>query len=390
MMPRKIDELVKAAALPLESPTDKYRELLRLADANGDDARTVHEFFCQFERPQRVRYVQWFRADELLSHVRTWKDRSHSQEEFWIRVMQSRTHADQLKIWLLGADRINLSACFDMLLGQKAINIQEQYGTVASEEKFSLLSTHVDTSVVLDQFGTGKCDLRHAMENLSTYLQEGLSDFFSSNGCTGDACITAFAPNELGTRQWLNRQFFVTRRNAGSDNGGGANWAHVFDIVESTEMPPRKRLKETWLLCLLFCFPRVISARSSCSPMPQSMGRMPNSHATDGKHRFEGDEFSLEASFFKALGDPTRLNLFRIILKSKEPLSVSELQKRSGGKITTISECLQELKAARLVDCHRAGRFRLYFACIEQFRAQLQSVLSQLRVSRTPVMHPHP
>jgi DNA-binding transcriptional ArsR family regulator len=383
-MPRTINNLVRAADLPRDSPAEKYHKLLRLTQVNGDDVQAVHDFFCRFEKPQRIRYVQWFRADELLSHYRTLKDRSTQHDEFWIRIMQSRANADQLKIWLLGADRLQLSACFDSLLGAKGINIQEQYGTVATEDKVSVLSTHVEKSIVLRLFGTRKHDLRGAMENLARYLQEGLRGFFSSNGCTGSACITAFAASAVATRRWLNGDFFVRGRHRGGPHPPAASWVQALDIQELNDNPPGQRLRETWLLCLLFCFPRVISHIDSFASIPQGSGRMPNSLANDGKRSRESAEPDLEPSFFKALGDPTRLTLFRLILRSNGPLSVSELQRRTGAKITTVSECLQELKAARLVDCQRAGKFRLYFACVERFRSQLEATLGQMRPPRAP------
>lgn len=278
MVVSTIDQLVTAADLPHESPTEKYRELLNLAEANGDDVLAVQEYFCQFQGPQRVRYVQWFRADELLSHFRTWKDRSTQQDEFWIRVMQSRAHADQLKIWLLGSDRIGLSAYFDELLGQKTINIEEQYGTVAAEEKFSVLTTHVEKRVVLQEFGTGRSDLRIAMENLSGYLRQGLRTFFASNGCTGSNCITAFPADQVNSRQWLNRKL-LEKDSRGTRARGNATWSRVFDITEPSGEPQRKRLKETWLLCLRFRFPRVISSGST---LFDSGGRMPNKPSNHG------------------------------------------------------------------------------------------------------------
>jgi DNA-binding transcriptional ArsR family regulator len=95
------------------------------------------------------------------------------------------------------------------------------------------------------------------------------------------------------------------------------------------------------------------------------------------QHRSPGN-LNLEAGFFKALGDPTRLSIFMLLLQSNQRLSVSEIQRQLDKKLTTVSECLQELKAAKLVDCVRSGIYRLYAANSDYFRTQLEGILREI------------
>jgi DNA-binding transcriptional ArsR family regulator len=390
--------MIEAAALPSESPSDRFAALLRLAEANGDDLESVNHFIRNFPQPKATRYVQWYRADELLSHYRTWKDKSADREKFWIRVMESRANKDELKIWLLGEDQIGLTACFTSLLGVQNVNIEEEYGTVSPVDKFSILSIHVEKRVILERFNGRQKDLKATMEGLSSYLKKGLTRFFSSSGCIGPDCITALDAKDIEMKRWLNPRYFARLR-AGNGRLAGEPWWHVFDI-QDVDIPRGHRLRETWLLCLLFSHPRVVSPQGN-SPHGQGgaigtlhnaeTGRMPNippspgspHHARPAGSKRSGEQASppdpdsiFDPDFFNALGDPTRLKLFRMLLESNEPLAVSELYERSGYKKTTVSACLQELKAVKLVDFQPSGKYRLYFACVDRFRERLESVLA--------------
>src|SRR5258708_5938900 len=75
-----------------------------------------------------------------------------------------------------------------------------------------------------------------------------------------------------------------------------------------------------------------------------------------------------DPAFFDALGNPTRLKVFRILLESSTPLTVSQVQERSALDLKTVSRCLKDLKVAKLAECTPSGPYHLYVACVERFR----------------------
>ncbi len=62
------------------------------------------------------------------------------------------------------------------------------------------------------------------------------------------------------------------------------------------------------------------------------------------------------ATHLEALGNPTRLKIFRTLVRAGEPgLSVSQLRERVGGALSTLSHHLHRLILAGLVQQERRG-----------------------------------
>jgi len=62
------------------------------------------------------------------------------------------------------------------------------------------------------------------------------------------------------------------------------------------------------------------------------------------------------ATHLEALGNPTRLKIFRALIRAGEPgLSVSQLRERVGGALSTLSHHLHRLILADLVAQERRG-----------------------------------
>ncbi len=66
----------------------------------------------------------------------------------------------------------------------------------------------------------------------------------------------------------------------------------------------------------------------------------------------------LQARRFAALGDPTRLQVFRLL--SRAPLSVTEIAERTPVSRPAVSQHLKVLCDAGLVDCEPAGTRNIY------------------------------
>lgn len=84
---------------------------------------------------------------------------------------------------------------------------------------------------------------------------------------------------------------------------------------------------------------------------------------------------------FKALGDPTRLEILRLLGKScgdgcrfQDGSTVSEIADRFGLALSTVSHHLKELRGAGLIVCEKKGR---WVCCSTNFEAleRLQSFL---------------
>ena len=67
------------------------------------------------------------------------------------------------------------------------------------------------------------------------------------------------------------------------------------------------------------------------------------------------------AEVFKALGDPNRLKIIKLLLLNKdEPLCVADLAKRLGISQPAISQHLKILKNIDVLEPHKVG-FRVYY-----------------------------
>lgn len=67
-----------------------------------------------------------------------------------------------------------------------------------------------------------------------------------------------------------------------------------------------------------------------------------------------------DVAMFKALGDETRIKVLMIITKASRTLTVSEITRQAGLKLSTVSDTLQKLKSTQIVTMTRSGKERLY------------------------------
>ena len=84
-------------------------------------------------------------------------------------------------------------------------------------------------------------------------------------------------------------------------------------------------------------------------------------------------------AIFHALGDPTRLEIFRLIASQPTPICVCDITARFDVTQPTISHHLKVLREARLVTVSRRGIWA-YYAATEVGLTTLSSVLEELRL----------
>lgn len=68
------------------------------------------------------------------------------------------------------------------------------------------------------------------------------------------------------------------------------------------------------------------------------------------------------AARFRALGDPTRLEIFRLIAGQPEPICVCDITDRFDVSQPTISHHLKALREAELISVSRRGNWAFYAA----------------------------
>ena len=96
------------------------------------------------------------------------------------------------------------------------------------------------------------------------------------------------------------------------------------------------------------------------------------------------DEIEELTEIFKALSDPTRLRLVKLISECpgncEGALCVTALAHRLGVTQSAVSQHLRVLRQARLVQGNRRG-YRVHYSLdrgrLEQFKAQLQETLGE-------------
>jgi DNA-binding transcriptional ArsR family regulator len=86
---------------------------------------------------------------------------------------------------------------------------------------------------------------------------------------------------------------------------------------------------------------------------------------------FEGD-------FFKALAEPTRLDVLRVLL-AHGPCDVAAIATHMPQDRSVLSRHLQILLRADLVSCRREGRHRVYAVRGQAFVERLERLLATLR-----------
>ncbi len=90
----------------------------------------------------------------------------------------------------------------------------------------------------------------------------------------------------------------------------------------------------------------------------------------------EATEF---AGWFKALADPTRIQILNLLAQSEEPVCVCEITPRFQIGQPTISHHLKILRDTRFVHAERRGTFmyyRLNRACIQEFPEAARRILN--------------
>ena len=108
------------------------------------------------------------------------------------------------------------------------------------------------------------------------------------------------------------------------------------------------------------------TADRCCAPPLRGNGPLPR-----------GNRARLVAAL-RALADPTRLEVFRMIATRTEPVCVCEITARFDVSQPTVSYHLRILRRARLVDATRRGVWAYYAARPEGLEA-LRSFLGSLR-----------
>ncbi|MEO1062839.1 MAG: metalloregulator ArsR/SmtB family transcription factor [Actinomycetota bacterium] len=86
------------------------------------------------------------------------------------------------------------------------------------------------------------------------------------------------------------------------------------------------------------------------------------------------------ASWFRALGDPTRVLLLQLLATADEPMTVGELTDRLDVGQSTVSHHLAKLAEVRFVLVEHVGtssRWRVNHACIACFPSAAEAVMGR-------------
>ena len=75
-----------------------------------------------------------------------------------------------------------------------------------------------------------------------------------------------------------------------------------------------------------------------------------------------GDDIEVLAAFFKALSDPSRLNIVYLLLKHQQ-LSVSDIANKTNMSLSAVSHQLATLRMRKLVTVKRDGVKNYYRLC---------------------------
>ncbi len=378
----------------------KFEALLDLARQNNDDVKQLTKFVSRINDPPV--YLNWFRPDEVLCHFRTWEQRLDSNEQFWIRVLQSRRFPTCVKLWLLGEDRVKLSGWFNTLLGEKGINIDAQFGVVSDEHSFSILSLRIKKAALESAFQTSPDDsLRQAIENLGKYLWSGLSNFYCGHENAEVSHCIPVNPSAMMVVGWFNRMHSI-RSKANLDNAidlGPRIFASCDDFsidhlanelveTDDTRFPTKGESSKTPL------FHTLIYSQRFLVPNPRhvlmqglqtvqerehsSVVFVPSPNMREGRSQDQCKDLIECERIFKALGDSTRANILRALFAAASDLSVTEIAARIGQEHATTSAALQKLVCAGLVECVRSGKHRQYSARLERLKGQINLALNSI------------
>ena len=89
----------------------------------------------------------------------------------------------------------------------------------------------------------------------------------------------------------------------------------------------------------------VLRERGECCPLPVTI---------------DGSWAAGQASFLKAIADPTRLAMLAALRKAEQPICICDFTGAFGLSQPTISHHVAKLRAAGLVDAERAGIWTYY------------------------------
>lgn len=84
--------------------------------------------------------------------------------------------------------------------------------------------------------------------------------------------------------------------------------------------------------------------------------------ALDNGELMPGDDIEVLAAFFKALSDPSRLNIVYLLLKHQQ-LSVSDIANKTNMSLSAVSHQLATLRMRKLVTVKRDGVKNYYRLC---------------------------
>lgn len=92
----------------------------------------------------------------------------------------------------------------------------------------------------------------------------------------------------------------------------------------------------------------------------------------------------MEARFFKALGDPGRLELLVRLARCGRPCSVGEIAKCCPIDMSVVSRHLAKLREAGILRCERQGKEVYYTVCAPDLVATLRAIADAMEACCPP------
>lgn len=89
------------------------------------------------------------------------------------------------------------------------------------------------------------------------------------------------------------------------------------------------------------------------------------------------DDTEILSAFFKALSDPTRLNIVFVLLKYKQ-LSVGEIASKTNMSISAVSHQLALLRMRKLVTVKRDGVKNIYALCDDHVSKVIEMAIEHI------------
>jgi ArsR family transcriptional regulator len=89
-------------------------------------------------------------------------------------------------------------------------------------------------------------------------------------------------------------------------------------------------------------------------------------------------DHSLDAAFFKALSDPTRLILLACLAKCARPCSVTEVAECCSVDLSVVSRHLAQLESAGVLEARKEGRTVFYTVRFREVTALLRALADAL------------